>query len=157
VKTVGTNEGTTSDLHPEEMLSAARQGTLDPRMRRDLMVHLTQCAACRMELELASDIVVEGELNRHDGALLSDMVRRSLADAPGGAGYREGRSGFGRSSMATRRLMIPAVCLLLGGGVATGMWSVRHESGRGPTIEELPTRHARARATPRSPAHTWRR
>jgi TolA-binding protein len=132
---------TTSEIHPEEMLTAARNGTLDSRGRRDLMVHLTRCAACRMDLALASDITVEGQVQTSDSALLSDMVQRALAEPAGARGYGESRSGFGRSSSSLlRRMTLPAACLLLGGGVATGMWSVRREASRGPTIEELPAR-----------------
>ncbi|HXI58061.1 MAG TPA: tetratricopeptide repeat protein [Polyangia bacterium] len=152
MRTVGTIEGegegnkmaTTSEIHPEEMLTAARNGTLDARGRRDLMVHLTRCAACRMDLALASDITVEGQVQTSDSALLSDMVQRALAEPAGARGYGESRSGFGRSSSSSllRRMILPAACLLLGGGVATGMWSVRREALRGPTIEELPARES---------------
>ncbi|MEA2697947.1 MAG: hypothetical protein QOI66_2218 [Myxococcales bacterium] len=133
---------TTSELHPEEMLTAARNGTLDARSRRDLMVHLTRCAACRMDLALAADITVEGQVQSSDSGLLSDMVQRALAEPVGARGYGESRSGFGRpSSSLLRRMILPAACLLLGGGVATGMWSVRREALR-PTIEELPARES---------------
>ncbi|HEY2902087.1 MAG TPA: zf-HC2 domain-containing protein [Polyangia bacterium] len=157
MKTVGTTEATTSELHPEEMLTAARAGTLDPRARRDLMAHLSRCSACRLELELANDIVAEGApKGRGDTALLSDMVQRSLAEASAGSTYRERRSGFGRSSaVMLRRMVLPAVCLLLGGSVATAMWSVRRDALRGPTIEQLPVHEpvrAHARTTPRAPA-----
>ncbi len=161
MKTVGTTEGEntvtagTSELHPEEMLTAARQGTLDPRSRRDLMAHLTRCAACRMELALVNDIASEGRMQTRDGILLDEMVRRSLIEKT--PRPLELRSGFGRSSSSLRRVALPALCVLLGGGVATGMWSVGRDSLRGPTIESLPVarqpvRHRSARPAASAPA-----
>ena len=125
----------TSELHPEEMLSAARQGTLDARAHRDLAAHLDRCVACRMELALSADILRDGQPQGGDESLLSEMVQRSLAEKTGRP--LQLRSGFGRSSTSMRRMVLPALCVLLGGSVATGMLSVHLDFRRGPTIESI--------------------
>src|SRR5260221_12881040 len=120
----GTVEEATSELHPEDMLDAVRRGALDPRSRRDLQLHLSRCGACRMQLALSLDFDVEARSQRADAGLLDEMVSQALVDEPRAKSVGALRSGFARSASPLRRLILPAVCLLLGGGVATGMWSV---------------------------------
>jgi TolA-binding protein len=104
-----------------------------------------------MQLTLAADFAIEAGPRHDDPALLAGMVQRALDDAPGAAAPL--RSGFARPSTPLRKMILPAMCVLLGGGVATGMWSVRNDIRRGPTIEELPVVVREApRAKARKPA-----
>ena len=50
---------TTIDLHPEDMLDAARRGTLGAAAAEDLHAHLDRCAACRISLTLPDELPEE--------------------------------------------------------------------------------------------------
>jgi hypothetical protein len=82
---------TTIDLHPEEMLDAARRGTLGPQGEADLRAHLDRCVACRLSLSLHDDLRAEaGAASRKasaaDAALLAQMVSGALVEVPRTAG-----------------------------------------------------------------------
>jgi hypothetical protein len=138
-----------AEIHPEEMLDAARAGWLDSRGWVDLRAHLRRCPACRLQLKLASDLRNEGRSRRADDGMVDGLIQAALlrpsATVAGSATANGSRFGFGASPLL-RRLLLPAACLLLGGGVATAMLSVRLDFGRGPTIEPLPVAHHVSRA-----------
>lgn len=133
----------TAELHPEEMLDAARAGTLNSRAAVDLNAHLARCSACRLHLRLTDDFAVDGRALRNDSVLVSGLVRAALAEPATGAGSWSSRS-QSRTSRLLQRLMLPAACVLLGGGAATAMWSVRSDLRWAPEIELLPTTHQTA-------------
>ncbi len=132
------------ELHPEEMLDALRAGTLSPRMAGDLQAHLQRCAACRLHLQLAQDFSGAGRGRGHgssnvgNAALVSRMVGAVLADPGVAAGTTTSSVGF-RGPSFLQRMILPVVCVLLGGGAATAMWSVGAKRGASPEIELLPT------------------
>jgi TolA-binding protein len=70
---------TTIDLHPEEMLDAARRGTLGAAAAEDLRAHLDRCAACRLSLTLPDDLHAEAAVTSADDALLAGIVRGALS------------------------------------------------------------------------------
>ena len=59
----------TIDLHPEDMLDAARRGTLGAAAAEDLHAHLDRCAACRLSLTLPDDLHAEAAVTSADDAL----------------------------------------------------------------------------------------
>lgn len=71
-----------TELHPEELLDAARLGTLDAAGVRALRAHLARCAACRMTLTLPDDLREEAVVTSSDEALLESMVRGALEGEP---------------------------------------------------------------------------
>jgi TolA-binding protein len=135
----------TAELHPEEMLDAARAGTLSPRAAVDLNAHLARCQACRLHLKVADDFVAEfaghNRTARSEQALVANLVRSAVAEPSAGAvSYRSTT----RTSRLLRRLMLPAACVLLGGSAATAMWSVKSDRRWLPEIELLSTPHRQA-------------
>ncbi|HEX4407103.1 MAG TPA: tetratricopeptide repeat protein [Polyangia bacterium] len=111
---------TTIDLHPEEMLDAARRGTLGAAATDDLRAHLARCVACRMSLTLVDDLRVETSAKDGDEALLARMVRGALADAPRVAydARAHRRAGSGR------HVAIAIALLLIGGSGGAAVWSM---------------------------------
>jgi TolA-binding protein len=111
----------TSELHPEEMLDAARRGTLSPAARADLDAHLRRCPACRMQISMTTDFASAEAAapppGRADAEMLAGMIRR-VAARPGMQPARStvrGRLG--------RRLAFAALYLAIGSGAASAMWS----------------------------------
>jgi TolA-binding protein len=112
---------TTIDLHPEEMLDAARRGTLGAAATEDLRAHLARCVACRVSLTLADDLRAEAAVTGADGALLARMVRGALADEPRvtfDVRAPRARSGAGR------RVAVAVALLLVGGSGGAAVWSM---------------------------------
>ncbi|HTA21243.1 MAG TPA: tetratricopeptide repeat protein [Polyangia bacterium] len=144
---------TTIDLHPEEMLDAARRGTLGAAATDDLRAHLARCVACRMSLTLADDLRAEvaaksDAAKDDDEALLARMVRGALADEPRVA--YDARSH--RRAGSGRHVAVAIALLLIGGSGGAAVWSM---GGVGfvrrfvPEIFQLPRPAAPA---PRAPA-----
>jgi hypothetical protein len=134
---------TTIDLHPEEMLDAARRGTLGAQGEADLRAHLDRCVACRLSLSLHDDLRAEsGAASRKagaaDAALLARMVSGAMADLPRAAG--EPRFAPPRVGMTFRRAAVAAVLLLVGGSAGAGVWANRDAIARRftPEIVQLP-------------------
>jgi tetratricopeptide (TPR) repeat protein len=128
---------TTLDLHPEEMLDAARRGTLSARAEADLSAHLGRCAACRLSLSLPADLRAESAATSADAPLLEWMVRGALAGEP-----RVAASPAARGSIRNlgRRVAVAALLLLVGGSAGAAMWASRDRlAGRfRPEILQLP-------------------
>jgi TolA-binding protein len=136
------------DLHPEEMLDAARRGTLSPQGFADLHAHLDRCAACRLSLALGDDLRADAAVTGADGALLAQMVQGAVANEPG-AIVAARASGFGRFA---RRAAIALALLLVGGSAGAAIWSAGGTRLLGrfwPEIVPLPHRTTRASAAPR--------
>ena len=112
---------TTIDLHPEEMLDAARCGTLSPHGEADLRAHLGRCVACRLSLALPDDLRAEAPGSVSDTALLARMVRGALADEP-----RAAYAGHGRG----RRVAVALALLLVGGSGGAAVWASRDTIAR---------------------------
>jgi hypothetical protein len=65
------------DLHPEELLDRAAQGTLSDEQRATLDRHLAVCAVCRFEQQARADFAASSE---HDADVnLDSMVTAALA------------------------------------------------------------------------------
>jgi tetratricopeptide (TPR) repeat protein len=109
----------TLELHPEEMLDAARRGTLGPQSFADLHAHLERCAACRLSLALGDDLRLEAAVTSADNAMLAQMVGGALADEPGVA-VPSRASGVGRFA---RRAAIALALLFVGGSAGAAIWS----------------------------------
>jgi hypothetical protein len=149
-----------AELHPEEMLDGARHGALDSEAALDLDAHLRRCSACHLHLQLGQDAVFEGRLNRRDRALHARLVEIALGGLQDGAaeplatteafvaGATAARSATAWAWPVVRRLLLAAACILLGGGVATAMWSVasnaRHSAALDPTPPPIAARVAPA-------------
>ena len=144
---------TTIDLHPEEMLDAARRGTLGAAATDDLRAHLARCVACRLSLTLADDLRAEAAAKDADGAsddaLLARMVRGALHGEPRVAYDARPH----RRAGAGRHVAVAIALLLVGGSGGAAVWSM---GGVGfvrrfvPEIFQLP-RHEAAPAAPRAP------
>ncbi|HVZ71591.1 MAG TPA: tetratricopeptide repeat protein [Polyangia bacterium] len=107
---------TTADLHPEDMLDAARRGTLAGAAVSDLRAHLDRCAACRVSLTLPDDLRAEAAPTAADAALLARLVQGALAsEAPSVAARGRGRF--------MRRAAIALALLLVGGSAGAAIWS----------------------------------
>jgi tetratricopeptide repeat protein len=135
---------TTIDLHPEEMLDAARRGTLGAAATEDLRAHLARCVACRMSLTLADDLRAEAsakDVTGFDDALLARMVRGALAGEPRVA--HEARPH--RRAGSGRHVAVALALLLVGGSGGAAVWSM---GGVGfvrrfvPEVLQLPRREA---------------
>jgi len=115
---------TTIDLHPEEMLDAARRGTLGAAATDDLRAHLARCVACRLSLTLADDLHAEASAKAADeagdDALLARMVRGALVDEP--------RVAYGarphRRAGAGHHVAVAIALLLVGGSGGAAVWSM---------------------------------
>jgi TolA-binding protein len=117
---------TTIDLHPEQMMDAARRGTLSAQAAADLGAHLHRCAACRMSLSLPDDLRAEAAVTSADGALLAQMVRGAMAGEPHGA-QGDGRGHWNHAGLSWRRAAIGLVLLLVGGSAGAAVWSVSRD------------------------------
>jgi hypothetical protein len=111
---------TTIDLHPEDMLDAARRGTLAPAGVEDLRAHLGRCVACRMSLTLPDDLQVEAAVKDSD-ALLTTMVRGAMA---GERIAHETRAYRARASGTGRRVAVALALLFAGGSGGAAVWSM---------------------------------
>lgn len=153
-----------AELHPEEMLDGARHGALNPEAALDLDAHVRRCPACHLHLQLGRDAAVEGRPDRGDRILHARLVEVALAGLDDGVGQPArplGAAALGTASSGfsaalwtpsvLRRLLLPAACILLGGGVATAMWSVTSNVDRPVATEPAAAleqvRRARARQT----------
>jgi hypothetical protein len=76
---------TTIELHLEDLLDAARRGTLSAAAVGELRGHLGRCAACRMTLTLSDDLRAEAVVTNADDALLARLVRGVLEGEPSAA------------------------------------------------------------------------
>jgi TolA-binding protein len=141
---------TTIDLHPEEMLDAARRGTLGAQGEADLRAHLSRCVACRLSLTLPDDLRVEGAVTGADSALLARMVGGAMLDEPRvAADPRAHRYG----SHPLRRAAVALVLLLAGGSAGAAVWAGRDTIAKKfePIIVQL--RHARHADAPAPQPH----
>lgn len=133
---------TTIDLHPEEMLDAARRGTLGRQGEADLRAHLDRCVACRLSLTLGDDLRAEANVAARkagagDAALLARMVTGAMIDVPRAAGETR----FSRGGSSLRRAAVAALLLLVGGSAGAGVWANRGTIARrfAPEIVQLPS------------------
>lgn len=69
-------------IHPEDLLDRARQGSLGTDERRLLETHLARCPACRFELTLAPALYAELELGPGDDALIARATATTAPWAP---------------------------------------------------------------------------
>jgi TolA-binding protein len=144
---------TTTELHPEEMLDAARRGTLSAAAEEDLRAHLERCAACRVSLTLPDELHAEALVTRADDALLAGIVRGALAGDPRvGHGARvDARPHRSQASHAGRRVAVALALLFVGGSGGAAVWSMGGATLARrfvPEILQLPRR----REPPRAPA-----
>jgi TolA-binding protein len=139
---------TTIDLHPEEMLDAARRGALAAAAVEDLRAHLGRCAACRLSITLPEELHAEAAVTPADEALLANMVRGAMLGEPRAAEEaRPHRAVAG----AGRRIAIALVLLLVGGSGGAAVWSMGGATFARrfvPEILQLPRRAAPAPARP---------
>ncbi len=142
----------TLELHPEQMLDAARRGTLNPQGFADLHAHLDRCAACRLSLALGDDLRAEAAVTSADDAVLAHMMGGALAIEPGVFGrlpVPARSSGAGRFA---RRAAIALALLFVGGSAGAAIWSAGGTRLLGklwPDIVPLP--HAQPTAAPAHP------
>jgi TolA-binding protein len=153
---------TLAELHPEEMLDGARHGALNPEAALDLDAHLRRCSACHLQVQLGQDAAFEGRLDGHDRALHARLVAIALRDLDDDAGQpplsAEAAVAFVSGSRSAgawawpvlRRLVLSVACILLGGGVATAMWSVTSNTRRASPVDPSPVTEpvGRPRARP---------
>jgi TolA-binding protein len=134
---------TTIDLHPEEMLDAARRGTLGEAGEADLRAHLSRCAACRLSISLPDDLRAEGAVTAADSALLAQMVGGAMLDEPRAATDLRAHRSYGGGM---RRAAVALVLLLAGGTAGGAVWAARDTIAKKfePIIIQL--RHARGHA-----------
>jgi TolA-binding protein len=146
----------TLELHPEEMLDAARRGTLGPQGFADLHAHLDRCAGCRLALALGDDLRAEAAVTSADNALLGQMVGGALAEpgtfVPSPLPARASDTGpFGRSAgRFARRAAIALALLFVGGSAGAAIWSAggTHLLGKlWPEIVPLPRKQQSAPAS----------
>jgi hypothetical protein len=140
---------TLAELHPEEMLDGARHGALGSEAALDLDAHLRRCSACHLHLQLGQDAAFEGRLDRRDRALHARLVAVALGGLEDGAaeppasteafvaGATAARSAAAWAWPVFRRLLLAAACILLGGGVATAMWSVASNARRPAAVNPI--------------------
>ncbi|HSZ83616.1 MAG TPA: tetratricopeptide repeat protein [Polyangia bacterium] len=139
---------TTIDLHPEDMLDAARRGTLGAAAAEDLHAHLDRCAACRLSLTLPDELHAEAAVTSADDALVASLVRGALRGEPRVA--VEERPHRTHAS-AGRRVAVALALLLVGGSGGAAVWSMGGATFARrfvPEILQLPRRHEPA-APPR--------
>jgi TolA-binding protein len=115
---------TTIDLHPEEMLDAARRGTLGAAAALDLRAHLARCAACRLSLTLPDELRAEAAVTRADDALLASMVRGALSASPGEPRVASEARPHRAHGGAGRRVAVALALLLIGGSGGAAVWSM---------------------------------
>jgi hypothetical protein len=115
---------TTIDLHPEEMLDAARRGTLGPAAVEDLRAHLGRCAACRASLTLPDELAAEAAVTSADDALLASMVRGALLTTPGEPRIATEPRPHRAHAGAGRRVALALALLLVGGSGGAAVWSM---------------------------------
>jgi hypothetical protein len=125
----------TSELHPEDMLDAARRGTLPATAQADLDAHLRRCPACRMQMAMTADFAAAEAAalrpERADAGMLARMVLAAArAPAPPTRASSPGR-------LLGRRLAFAALFLAIGSGVASAMWSLHARSKRA-TVAPVP-------------------
>ena len=113
---------TTIDLHPEEMLDAARRGTLGPSGVEDLRAHLARCAACRLSLTLPDDLHAEAAVTSADDALLASIVSGALRGEPRVA--PEARPHRAHASPGRRVAVALALLFVGGSGGAAAVYSM---------------------------------
>jgi TolA-binding protein len=131
---------TTIDLHPEEMLDAARRGTLGGEGEADLRAHLQRCAACRVSLTLPDDLRAQAAATGGDDALLARMVSGAMVGEPR-ADYKPHRAHGGAP---LRRAAVALVLLLAGGSAGGAVWAARESIAKRfePIIVQLRSRRA---------------
>lgn len=154
------------DVHPEELLDAARRGELDASELRRLEAHVAHCTACAMERAAMADFDREMAPRDGDDAVTARLVAGVLARAGAGAAEPELEHPPSRPSSATsgatsprRRpvVVIAAAALVVGlfGGAAAALWAVAplwDEPATAPPEEAEPvqpaagTRHVPARS-----------
>jgi TolA-binding protein len=147
---------TTIDLHPEEMLDAARRGTLAGGAAEDLRAHLDRCAACRASLTLPDELHAEAAVTSADDALLASLVRGAMTNTPAAARVAtEGRAHRAHGGGAGRRLAVAVALLLVGGSGGAAVWSMGGATFVRrfvPEILQLPRRHETVRSPAAPPA-----
>ena len=117
------------DVHPEELLDAARHGELSAADRERLDAHLAHCTACRVELEAMDDFVRELSPRGDDAARAASIVQRALAEAGLPDAGRASRPSHAPRAATTptrrRTVAIAGAALAIGlfGGAAAAFWA----------------------------------
>jgi len=107
------------DVHPEELLDAARRGELDESGERRLSSHLEHCAACAVEKAAAADFDAAIVAAEGDERILAAIVEGAL-----GRLETEPRV-VARASRRTVWMAVAAALLVgLFGGAAAALWAV---------------------------------
>ncbi|MCA9646963.1 MAG: tetratricopeptide repeat protein [Myxococcales bacterium] len=122
------------DIHPEDLLDREREGSLTADERLYLSTHLKQCAACRIERQLAFECAAERELldeqllprGRFGPGLETEHgVNPQVEPSPSGVAERRASSHPPRSVARLRRgfpkaAVVVAGLFLAGGAAALG-------------------------------------
>jgi hypothetical protein len=110
-----------TEIHPEELLERARQGSLARGDEGLLEAHLSGCSACRFELSLAPALYIHLELTPQDDALIARAVAKT------GLMRRQERRSPVRRAIPTAATLIAA--LLVGAAMASaGAYAWRQHS-----------------------------
>lgn len=121
------------DVHPEELLDAARRGELDASDERRLEAHIEHCTACAMERAAMADFDREMAPRDGDDAVTARLMAGVLASAgaaePEAGDVSPTASSAASGSTSGRRrpvVVVAAAALVVGlfGGAAAALWAV---------------------------------
>ena len=110
------------DMHPEELLHSARQGTLSADETARLGQHLSSCAACHVEFGAMDALAQEMGAQAGDDALVARMVRQVAGEET-----RKPRAGDVRRRVAVQMAAAGVIVGLIG-GAAAAYWSLAKPS-----------------------------
>lgn len=113
------------ELHPEELLDRAEQGTLTAEERKILDDHLASCAVCRMEMVARDDFRV-GEEQVFSDAELDSILGASLQAATPQKRAAGARTPAGAWRPNRRWAVLLAAAVLLVSAQATARWMGFH-------------------------------
>jgi len=136
-----------------QVLIQGRRGLLTDSGRLALDAHLGECASCRMDQQLLTDLEEDGLVDVRDGARLDRLSSAARAWAKRHQGQGRGRRARGRGMRAW--YLAASLLLLAGAAGAATWWTGRgtHEPSMGeepvsPARRTFPARTRPARAVP---------
>jgi hypothetical protein len=150
---------TAPQIHPEDLLDRARNGSLGGDEHRLLKKHLALCAACRFELSLAPGLFAFIELPSEDDALLARAIARTSP-------VRRAKRGAGRRAANVAALVAAAAAVAAMASAGAYAWrrqvvarleapaiaAPRAFDTPEPTVAPTPAPHADAVVEPLRPA-----